>query len=187
MHNVFGAYKVTYFNACREYCEQVGADWRKVHTGVLLSGYINDPHTYVPGPDGKCFPKDVNTFAKMTDGTPLGILLEHLYELNVYFRGVGGIFKIKGCASCASPFQLPSGWEVVVTMRVAFSNSTIPSVNEEFRTLASGNLPGACYRFRLSVIKTSISLITFTFDAPLTVNWNNMLVFAHRYYTSFLC
>lgn len=24
MHNVFGAYKVIYFNACREYCEQMG-------------------------------------------------------------------------------------------------------------------------------------------------------------------
>ena len=83
-----------YFNACREYCEQMGADWRKVHTGVLLSGYINDTHTYVPGPDGKfgyggkCFPKDVNAFAKMTEGTPLGTLLEHLHELNVHFRGV---------------------------------------------------------------------------------------------------
>ena len=30
MHNVFGAHKVTYFNACREYCEQMGGDWRKV-------------------------------------------------------------------------------------------------------------------------------------------------------------
>ena len=94
MHNVFGAYKVTYFNACREYCEQMGADWRKVHTGVLLSGYINDTHTYVPGPDGKfgyggkCFPKDVNAFAKMTAGTSLGTLLAHLHELNVHFRGV---------------------------------------------------------------------------------------------------
>ena len=85
---------VTYFNACREYCEQMGADWRKVHTGILLSGYINDTHTYVPGPDGKfgyggkCFPKDVNAFANMTEGTPLGTLLEHLHELNVHFRGV---------------------------------------------------------------------------------------------------
>lgn len=93
MHNVFGAYKVTYFNACREYCEQMGGDWRKVHTGILLSGYINDTHTYVPGPDGKfgyggkCFPKDVNAFAQMTAGTPLGTLLEHLHELNVHFRG----------------------------------------------------------------------------------------------------
>lgn len=104
MHNVFGAYKVTYFNtvqsesresslsmpsqscedavnACREYCEQMGADWRKVHTGVLLSGYINDTHTYVPDPDGKFgyggkfFPKDVNVFAKMTEGTPWALCL----------------------------------------------------------------------------------------------------------------
>lgn len=34
------------------------------------------------------FPKDVNAFAKMTQGTPLGTLLEHLHELNVHFRGV---------------------------------------------------------------------------------------------------
>ena len=93
-HNVFGAYKVTYFNAVKEYCEKMGADWAKVHTGCLLSGYINDTHTYVPGPDGKlgyggkCFPKDVNAFAKMTAGTPLGTLLAPLHELNVHFRGV---------------------------------------------------------------------------------------------------
>lgn len=93
-HNVFGAYKVTYFNAVREYCEKMGADWAKVHTGCLLSGYINDTHTYVPGPDGKlgyggkCFPKDVNAFAKLTAGTSLGTLLAPLHELNVHFRGV---------------------------------------------------------------------------------------------------
>ena len=93
-HNVFGAYKVTYFNAVREYCEKMGADWAKVHTGCLLSGYINDMHTYVPGPDGKmgyggkCFPKDVNAFAKLTAGTSLGTLLAPLHELNVHFRGV---------------------------------------------------------------------------------------------------
>ena len=40
------------------------------------------------GYGGKCFPKDVNAFAKMTEGTPLGTLLEHLHELNVHFRGV---------------------------------------------------------------------------------------------------
>jgi len=94
IHNVFGAYKVTYFNAAKEYVEKMGCDWAKVHTGVLLSGYINDMHTYVPGPDGKlgyggkCFPKDVNAFAKMTEGTPLGTLLAPLHELNVHFRGV---------------------------------------------------------------------------------------------------
>ena len=93
-HNVFGAYKVTYFNAVKEYCERMGADWAKVHTGCLLSGYINDTHTYVPGPDGKCgyggkcFPKDVNAFVKLTAGMSLGTLLAPLHELNVHFRGV---------------------------------------------------------------------------------------------------
>ena len=92
-HNVFGAYKVTYFNAVRDYCERQGADWANVHSGMLLSGYINETHTQVPGPDGKrgyggkCFPKDVNAFAVRTRGTPLGRLLEPLHELNVRFRG----------------------------------------------------------------------------------------------------
>ena len=92
-HNVFGAYKVTYFNAVYDYCRRNGADWARVHAGMLLSGYINDTHTFVPGPDGKfgyggkCFPKDVNAFAKMTAGTPLGTLLAPLHELNVGFRG----------------------------------------------------------------------------------------------------
>lgn len=92
-HNVFGAYKVTYFNAVRDYCARLGADWDKVHDGVLLSGYINDTHTHVPGPDGrpgyggKCFPKDVNAFAKLAEGTPLGELLAPLHRLNVLFRG----------------------------------------------------------------------------------------------------
>lgn len=92
-HNVFGAYKVTYFNAVKEYCEMMGADWANVHTGVLLSGYINETHTNVPGPDGKCgyggkcFPKDVNAFAKLTAGQPLGTLLAPLHDLNVHFRG----------------------------------------------------------------------------------------------------
>lgn len=93
-HNVFGAYKVTYFNAVKEYCEKMGANWAKVHNGCLLSGYINDTHTFVPGPDGKfgyggkCFPKDVNAFAEITKGTSLGTLLAPLHDLNVHFRGV---------------------------------------------------------------------------------------------------
>ena len=64
-----------------------------IHTGMLLSCYINDFHTYVIGPDGKlryggtCFPLDLNAFAQMTVGASLGILLESLHELNVHFRG----------------------------------------------------------------------------------------------------
>ena len=60
---------------------------------IFLSGYINDTHTYVPGPDGKCgyggkcFPKDVNAFAKLTENCSLGKLLAPLHDLNVHFRG----------------------------------------------------------------------------------------------------
>ena len=59
-----------------------------------LKSNINDMHTFVPGPDGKfgyggkCFPKDVNAFTILTQGTPLGSLLTPLHTLNVHFRGV---------------------------------------------------------------------------------------------------
>lgn len=91
-HNVFGALKVTYFNAVYDYCSQLGADYTKVHQGVLLSGYINDCHTHVPGPDGKfgyggkCFPKDVNAFAKATEKFNLGKLLENVASVNQQYR-----------------------------------------------------------------------------------------------------
>ena len=93
-HNVFGALKVTYFNAVADYCRRMGADFANVHTGCLLSGYINETHTQVPGPDGKfgyggkCFPKDVNAFADLTKDLPLGKLLAPLHELNVRVRGI---------------------------------------------------------------------------------------------------
>ena len=92
-HNVFGALKITYFNGIYDYCEKNGADFNRVLQGVLLSGYINDVHTSVPGPDGKfgyggkCFPKDVNALTKMTIGYPLNALLAPLQPLNVAFRG----------------------------------------------------------------------------------------------------
>ena len=63
-----------------------------MHDGCLLSGYINDVHTFVPGPDGKfgyggkCFPKDVNAFTEVTKSYPLYKLLNHLKELNDEFR-----------------------------------------------------------------------------------------------------
>lgn len=94
MHNVFGAYKVTYFNACKELSDQYGTNWENIHKGILLSGYINDIHTYVPGPDGKfgyggkCFPKDVDAFAKLTEGTSMGTLLTNLHDINEHFRKI---------------------------------------------------------------------------------------------------
>ncbi len=91
-HNVFGALKVTYFNAIYDLCQRMGADYTKVHTGTLLSGYINDMHSQVPGPDGKfgyggkCFPKDVDAFTAFSKGTPLGDLLAPIKSINDRFR-----------------------------------------------------------------------------------------------------
>jgi UDPglucose 6-dehydrogenase len=67
-HNSFGAMKVNYFNIIYDICKAEGVSYNKVMEGVLLSGYINDVHTQVPGPDGKfgfggtCFPKDLRAF-----------------------------------------------------------------------------------------------------------------------------
>lgn len=93
VHNVFGALKVTYFNCVYDLCRELEANYRKVQQGILLSGYINAPHTMVPGPDGKfgyggkCFPKDVNAFTEQTKKYPIYRLLKELKELNVLFRG----------------------------------------------------------------------------------------------------
>lgn len=92
VHNVFGALKVTYFNAVYDYCQKMGADYDTVQKGVLLSGYINPTHTFVPGPDGKfgyggkCFPKDVNAFVEATKDEYLGKMLTVVPELNEVFR-----------------------------------------------------------------------------------------------------
>lgn len=92
-HNVFGALKVTYFNSIYDLCQKKNCFYDNVLRGILLSGYINDVHTAVPGPDGKlgyggkCFPKDVNAFSKLYKKEPIGTLLQHLQQLNSQFRG----------------------------------------------------------------------------------------------------
>ena len=92
VHNVFGALKVTYFNAVYDYCEKNGCDFNAIRQGILLSKYINPTHTSVPGPDGKfgyggkCFPKDVKAFADLAKGYPLFELLKQIEPLNALFR-----------------------------------------------------------------------------------------------------
>lgn len=67
-HNCFGAVKVMYFNVISAACKKFNLNYDMVREGVLMSGYINPPHTKVPGPDlkygfgGKCFPKDLAAF-----------------------------------------------------------------------------------------------------------------------------
>jgi len=91
-HNVFGAVKVTYFNAIYELCKKLNCDYKNVRQGTLISGYINSPHTDVPGPDGKlgyggkCFPKDVNAFAKFVEPSNLNELLDCVKKANERYR-----------------------------------------------------------------------------------------------------
>jgi len=91
-HNVFCALKVTFFNGLQELAIKNECDYEKIRTGMLLSGHINDRHTMVPGYDGKfgyggkCFPKDVNAFAKFTENSHLGELISLVRNQNEYYR-----------------------------------------------------------------------------------------------------
>lgn len=91
-HNVFGAVKVTYFNGIYELAKQYNCDFEKIRKGTLLSGYINEPHTFVPGPDGKtgyggkCFPKDVAAFSKFVQTAEFGKMLDLIELINKKYR-----------------------------------------------------------------------------------------------------
>jgi UDPglucose 6-dehydrogenase len=67
-HNCMGAVKVTFFNLIKKYCQKIGANYKSVADGVRMSGYINNEHMTVPGPDGKhgyggsCFPQNMDIF-----------------------------------------------------------------------------------------------------------------------------
>jgi UDPglucose 6-dehydrogenase len=91
-HNVFGALKVTYFNGIHDLSLKYNCNYDNILKGVLLSGYINDTHTKVPGPDGKfgyggkCFPKDVIAFSEFLKGSLLGDMIKIVEEQNEYYR-----------------------------------------------------------------------------------------------------
>lgn len=92
-HNCFGAFKVTYFNAIYDLCNKGDMNYERVKSGLLLSGYINDVHTMVPGPDdkrgfgGKCFPKDLAAFMGWVGSNPAQALLKDVLCLNRFYRG----------------------------------------------------------------------------------------------------
>jgi UDP-glucose 6-dehydrogenase len=92
-HNCFGALKVTYFNAIADLCRRECVDFEPVRDLVLMSGYINDTHTQVPGPDGKtgfggkCFPKDLAAFIGWVGSNPAHALLKDVLCLNRFYRG----------------------------------------------------------------------------------------------------
>ena len=91
-HNVFGSLKVTQFNCIYRLCAQAGLSYNNVLSGVLVSKYINEVHTQVPGPDGKfgyggkCFPKDIHAMCEEFNGSEFSNLLSVIMQLNQHFR-----------------------------------------------------------------------------------------------------
>jgi len=91
-HNVFGALKITFFNGIYELAERNKCNYENIREGSLLSGFINNMYTLVPGPDGKfgyggkCFPKDVNAFAKYNENSLLGEIIALVKNQNEYYR-----------------------------------------------------------------------------------------------------
>lgn len=92
-HNVFGAIKVNFANLISKYAETIGASYKSVKEGMLMSGFVNDVCLNAPGPDGKfgfggsCFPKDSIAFAHEAKrlGLQTGSLECMLFE-NFYYR-----------------------------------------------------------------------------------------------------
>lgn len=87
-HNCFGCVKVIYFNAIYELCQKLKLNYDVVRQGILGSTYINEPHTLVPGPDGKmgfggkCFTKDIKAFEHAYHNTSIGKILNIIQSLN---------------------------------------------------------------------------------------------------------
>lgn len=73
VHNVFAAVKINFFNNIRHICDFEKIDYDRVLEGIFLSGFINEEHTKVPGPDGlygyggKCLPKDLAVFLGLVE------------------------------------------------------------------------------------------------------------------------
>lgn len=94
-HNCMGAVKVTYCNIIKELCEKENVNYDKVREGFLMTGFINDTHTQVPGPDGKygyggsCFPTNMKAFRRYLSrlkSVEAAYFFNSTIELNDRFR-----------------------------------------------------------------------------------------------------
>lgn len=96
-HNLHGAVKVTYWNGIYELCKKEGIDYNTVRlASINATGFINEMHTFVPGPDGKkgfggtCFPVNLENFIGYTKRKAplLSKFFQDVYCLNRFSRGL---------------------------------------------------------------------------------------------------
>lgn len=93
IHNCFGAMKVTFFNAVKQYCDMNGISYPDIRDGILeVTDFISPEHTMVPGPDGQfgyggtCFPVNIKAMIGKTKGLPLHEWMRLTHEQNNIFR-----------------------------------------------------------------------------------------------------
>lgn len=95
-HNCFGAFKVSYFNIIEELSRKLGADYARVLTGAMITGFIEPTHTMVPGPDGlrgyggKCFPENVDAMRRFLMNGKLGMV-----SALSFFEGMQGLNELQ--------------------------------------------------------------------------------------------
>lgn len=96
MHNLFGAFKVTYFNIVKTLADKKQCDFEQIKKAMSITGFIEKTHTQVPGPDGKlgfggaCFPDNLETFLPFLRQEKM--FFEHYFfnnvlNLNKTYRG----------------------------------------------------------------------------------------------------
>ena len=104
--NCFYASKISLMNEFKQIADASGANWEIALEGLLSSGWVNDMHTQVPGPDGqlgfggKCFPKDINAFIKYSES--LGIdpkVMKAAWEKNLEVRKDLDWYHIEGAVT----------------------------------------------------------------------------------------
>lgn len=103
IHNCFGATKVTFFNAVKQFCDFKCIDYEAVREGILsVTGFISPEHTQVPGPDGKfgwggtCFPVNMRAMIGVTKGHFLHDWFSMVEQQNFHNRCVPEISAGEG-------------------------------------------------------------------------------------------
>lgn len=106
-HNCFGAMKVTYFNIINEICAKIGADYEVVRRASMLTGFIEETHTQVPGHDGmfgyggSCFPGNIRAMTaylrseKFVDREYMRDFFEAIHSANYRYRMITPLRTIK--------------------------------------------------------------------------------------------